>query len=302
MNKSRSAGPVGGLSGFTLIELLVVVAIIAILASLLLPALSVARNKAWRIQCASQERQLGVGFNLFSTDRDDMYPPAGYGVSDTSQLAWDSWIHKYVGGGAPDAQLNNALTPTVFAPKIEKCPADRLPTLQSDPQWGWVNYGMRRTYAMNSVGPNWGTDWQVPTGNQAYPLPDLTVPGRHGVGIYWQDGGKNGGPDWDAKGYKTTVVKDPSGTILLVEEPNIQNAVGNIWPCICNGPKGAGDLYQVDPAPDAKNFGNDQYGIHSRRFNYLFHDNHVQALKIEQTVGTGTVDAPKGMWTVAAGD
>jgi prepilin-type processing-associated H-X9-DG protein len=285
-----------------LIELLVVVAIIAILASLLLPALSIARNKAWRIQCASQQRQLGVGFNLFSTDRDDMYPPAGYGVSDTSQLAWDSWIHKYVGGGAPDAQLNNALTPTVFAPKIEKCPADRLPTLQSDPQWGWVNYGMRRTYAMNSVGPNWGSDYQVPTANQRYPLPDLTVPGRHGVGIYWQDGGLNGVPDWDAKGYKTTVVKDPSGTILLVEEPNIQNAVGNIWPCICNGPKGAGDLYQVDPAPDAKNFGNDQYGIHSRRFNYLFHDNHVQALKIEQTVGIGTVDAPKGMWTVASGD
>ncbi|HEY5912669.1 MAG TPA: hypothetical protein VJA21_18870, partial [Verrucomicrobiae bacterium] len=87
-----------------------------------------------------------------------------------------------------------------------------------------------------------------------------------------------------------------------VEQPNIQNAVGNAWPAFCNGPYGGGDLYQLDPAPDAKNFGNDQYGIHSRRFNYLFHDNHVAALKIQQTIGGGTLSNPKGIWTVAAGD
>ncbi len=287
-------------SAFTLIELLVVIAIIAILASMLLPALSSARNRAWRIQCASQQRQLGLGFNLFATERDDTFPAAAYYVNDGRQLAWDSWIHRYVGGTAPESQLNRALVPTVYAPKIEKCPADRMPTLESDPTWGWVNYGLRRTYAMNSVGPTWGSDWWV---DARQPLPNLAQPGRHGVGIAWIGAGVDGWPDPDAKGYKTSVVKDPAGTFLLVEQPNIQNAVGNVWPAFCNGPYGNGDLYQVDPnMKDAKNYGNDQYGIHGRRFNYLYHDNHVQALRIEQTIGSGTLANPKGGWTCAPGD
>src|SRR5260370_8836789 len=94
---------------------------------MLLRALAAERNRAWRIQCTSQMRQLGVGFNLFVGDRDDRYPPAGYGTG-AGQLAWDSWIFPYIGSKATDAELITDLTATYLSPTTEKYPADRFPT------------------------------------------------------------------------------------------------------------------------------------------------------------------------------
>src|SRR5688500_4065280 len=61
--------------GFTLVELLVVIGIIAVLISILLPALSRARESAYTTQCLSNLRQVGLYLNLYANEHKGFLPP-----------------------------------------------------------------------------------------------------------------------------------------------------------------------------------------------------------------------------------
>jgi len=316
---------------FTLIELVVVMGTLAVLALLLVPALAGTKMDVLRLQCQANLKQLQVGMRLFTQDHNDMFPPAAY-ATRSWQVSWDSWIYNYISGGknvtvsqaAQGLYVVNSNDASVFGIgvglPIVACPVDI--TL---PKISWMHYNSDpiqplefapRTYAMNSAGTAWATTIQVNPMNGSYPLPDLNQPNCRGVGIYWQDS-TSGYPDWDAKSYKTSVVKDPAGTILLCENPSNEDPEGSQWPSVCCGPvvtiANWSSLFQTDlSAPtDAATLHNSSmsyseglllYPAHGNRFNYLFHDGHVAALSIGQTIGTGTLTAPKGMWTVVPGD
>jgi prepilin-type N-terminal cleavage/methylation domain-containing protein/prepilin-type processing-associated H-X9-DG protein len=283
---------------FTLIELLVVIAIIAILAGMLLPALSAAQSRAQRLKCMAQMKQLGTGFTLYGADHNDQYPPTAVSSGDYQyQLTWDDYLDRYIGGTDPNDDLilgvSGALYGTARLPKILRCPADTIQITIS-----WASFGQRRTYAMNYAGPN----FQVTSMGGKLPAP------KWGVGVYYNLRGTAPAsiPTWDPIGYKQSVVPDTAGTIILAEQPEGGNICGNDWPSFCQGPSGPASDQDQTPFQivygGQANWGGATYGLHSSRFNYLFHDGHVATYSIAQTVGTGTTNAPKGMWTMVGGD
>ena len=153
-------------SFFTLIELLVVIAIIAILASMLLPALNKARDKAKGIKCTSNCKQLGTGFAMYINDSDDMYPPRQWSPASGAGTWKRSWLYMltpYIGQQFIEDDSST------YAP-LKQNSVFRCPSLSQTQAGSYYSCGYG--YNSNAFG---NTDYGTPYTNYGHTHPGYPV-------------------------------------------------------------------------------------------------------------------------------
>lgn len=168
--------------GFTLIELLVVIAIIAVLASMILPALANAKEKASRIACVSNLRQWGLATTLYLDDARQRFPaakiptgtPGAPGDYNEDGPKWTD-LTAFHAAGQGDYVWYNALPfyvakkplwqvaedPVSFASskKIFECPTAAKVPSEFDASRILFHYGMNYKGATGLTGVGYGSNF-----------------------------------------------------------------------------------------------------------------------------------------------
>ena len=179
-------------TNFTLIELLVVIAIIAILASMLLPALNQAREKAKSIKCAGNQKNIGSAVMQYSADYSDWYPHWGsYLFLNDNRISWSQLIMPYVSNmpsrtastGYASDEMKKACVSGIFRCPSRVSGSDLCASTTYGYNGDWGGYGWNGRYMgyTNKAGSDplgydaWVKMSQVPKSSQTLMAGDVNI-------------------------------------------------------------------------------------------------------------------------------